>query len=120
VPQENEQRRPFRGFRAVKGQGTLAVLPDAEVGRAPGGNGAGARPFKKSPPAPAAQPWLFLLVEDLLELGLCLAERPVRGSVSTMRTGLGWPTRFLALALTALVAENLPGLRFVMARMSME
>ena len=53
-------------------------------------------------------------------LGLCLASRPVRGSVSTTRAGLGWPTRSRALALTALVAENLSGLRFLMARMSME
>jgi len=37
-----------------------------------------------------------------------------------MRTGLGWPTRSRALAFTALAAENVLGLRFVMARMSME
>ncbi len=36
------------------------------------------------------------------------------------RAGLGWPTRSRALALTALAAENLPGLRFVILRMSME
>src|SRR5271165_3700383 len=47
-------------------------------------------------------------------LGLCLVSRPVRGSVSTTRAGLGWPTRSRAFALTALVAENFPGLRFVM------
>ncbi len=53
-------------------------------------------------------------------LGLCLAARPVRGSVAITRAGLGWPTRSRALALTALAAENFPGLRFVMASMSME
>ena len=53
-------------------------------------------------------------------LGLCLVARPVRGSVSITRAGLGWPTRSRALALTALVAENFPGLRFVMASMSMK
>jgi len=53
-------------------------------------------------------------------LGLCLVSRPVRGSVSMTRAGLGWPTRSRALAFTALVAENIPGLRFVMARMSMK
>jgi hypothetical protein len=53
-------------------------------------------------------------------LGLCLVERPVRGSVESTREGLGWPTRSRALALTALVAENLSSLRFVMAKMSME
>src|SRR5208282_5871560 len=53
-------------------------------------------------------------------LGLCLASRPVRGSLSTTRAGLGWPTRSRALALTAFVAVNLGGLRFVMARKSME
>ena len=50
-------------------------------------------------------------------LGLCLAWRPVRGSVFMIRAGLGWPTRSRALALTALAAENFPGLRFVMARL---
>ena len=53
-------------------------------------------------------------------LGLCLAWRPVRGSDWTTRLGLGWPTRSLALALTALDAEKVAGLRFVMASMSME
>ena len=53
-------------------------------------------------------------------LGLCLAARPVRGSVESTRAGLGWPTRSRALALTALVAENRVGLRFLTARMSME
>ena len=52
--------------------------------------------------------------------GLCLAWRPVRGSDWTTRLGLGWPTRSLALALTALDAEKVGGLRFVMARTSME
>lgn len=52
--------------------------------------------------------------------GLCLAARPVRSPVERTRAGLGWPTRSRALALTALVAENFPGLRFVMARLSME
>jgi hypothetical protein len=32
---------------------------------------------------------------------------------------LGWPTRSRALAFTAFVAENFPGLRFVMARTSL-
>ena len=49
-----------------------------------------------------------------------MVARPVRGSVSITRAGLGWPTRSRALALTALVAENFPGLRFVMASMSMK
>src|ERR1035437_5745789 len=40
--------------------------------------------------------------------------------VSITRAGFGWPTRSRALALTALVAENFPGLRFVMASMSMK
>jgi hypothetical protein len=53
-------------------------------------------------------------------LGLCLIWRPVRGSVSMTRAGLGCPTSSRALALTALVAENVAGLRFVMARLSME
>ena len=53
-------------------------------------------------------------------LGLCLALRPVRGLSATTRDGLGWPTRSRALALTALAAENRTGLRFPMARMSME
>jgi hypothetical protein len=48
-------------------------------------------------------------------LGLCLASRPVRGSVFTTRAGLGWPTCSRALAFTALVAENRPGFRFVVA-----
>jgi len=52
--------------------------------------------------------------------GLCFTSRPWRGSVSMARAGLGWPTRSRALALTALAAENLPGLRFVILRMSME
>jgi len=34
--------------------------------------------------------------------------------------GLGWPTLCRALALTALAAENFPGLRFFMASMSMK
>ena len=50
-------------------------------------------------------------------LGLCLMARPVRGSVSITRAGFGWPMRSRALALTALAAENFPGLRFVMARL---
>jgi hypothetical protein len=33
---------------------------------------------------------------------------------------LGCPTRSRALAFTALLAENVAGLRFVMARLSME
>jgi hypothetical protein len=33
---------------------------------------------------------------------------------------LGWPTCSRALALTAFATENLPGLRFLMASMSME
>jgi hypothetical protein len=37
-----------------------------------------------------------------------------------MREGLGWPTRSRALAFTALDTENLAGLRFVMAKKSME
>ena len=43
----------------------------------------------------------------------------MRGSVSTTRAGLGWPTRSRALALTALVAEKRAGLRLAMAKMSM-
>src|SRR5271157_3602247 len=53
-------------------------------------------------------------------LGLCLAARPVRGSVLITLAGLGWPTLCRALALTALAAENFPGLRFFMASMSMK
>jgi hypothetical protein len=44
----------------------------------------------------------------------------VRGSDSTTRAGFGWPTRSRALAFTALATENFPGLRFVMASMSMD
>ena len=51
-------------------------------------------------------------------LGLCLASRPVRGSVSNTRAGLGWPTRARALAFTALVAENFAGLRFLMPQLA--
>lgn len=47
--------------------------------------------------------------------GLCFRARPVLGSVSTTRDALGWPTRSRALAFTALVTENLPGLRFFIA-----
>jgi hypothetical protein len=53
-------------------------------------------------------------------LGLCLVSRPVRGSDSTTRAGFGWPTRSRALAFTDLATENFPGLRFVMASMSMD
>lgn len=45
-------------------------------------------------------------------LGLYLALRPVRGVSSTTLAGFGCPTRSRALALTALVTENRPGLRF--------
>jgi hypothetical protein len=48
-------------------------------------------------------------------LGLCFCSRPVLGSVSSTRAGLGCPTRSRALSFTALVAENFPGLRLVMA-----
>ena len=50
-------------------------------------------------------------------LGLAAGARRDAGS---MREGFGWPTRSRALALTALVAEKWAGLRFAMARMSME
>src|SRR6202453_2254581 len=47
--------------------------------------------------------------------GLCFCSRPVRGSVSSTRAGFGCPTLSRALSFTALVAENFPGLRLVMA-----
>ena len=84
------------------------------------------RALKKTPPSPTAlalpnPPCAYSswrMISSIL--GLCLASRPVRGSVESTRAGLGWPTRSRALALTALVAENLAGLRFAMARVSME
>lgn len=51
---------------------------------------------------------------------LCFTSRPVRGPLWITRAGLGWPTRSRALAFTVFEAENVPGLRFVMARTSME
>jgi hypothetical protein len=55
-----------------------------------------------------------------LSLGLCLAARPMRGSVSKTRAGLGWPTLARAFALTALVAEKIPGFFFFMTRSSVQ
>jgi len=52
--------------------------------------------------------------------GLCLAFRPVLGSSRTTRAGGGCPTRSRAFAFTALVTENRLGLRFAIAKMSME
>ncbi len=52
--------------------------------------------------------------------GLCFALRPVRGLSGSTREGFGWPTRSRALAFTAFAAEKTAGLRFAMAKLSME
>ena len=90
-------------LRCISSYTHLVALPgQAEV--AVEGNTAGYSPWRRSSSS----------------FRLCLAWRPVRGSDWTTRLGLGWPTRSLALALTALDAEKVAGLRFVMASMSME
>lgn len=51
---------------------------------------------------------------------LCFACLPVLGFSSTMRTGLGCPTRSRAFAFTAFVAENFAGFRLGIAMSSIQ